>query len=157
MSLRDRLEAKKRRRLLVPVQITDPSADQRTLGGAMQALGLARTRDPQQPGEVEACTAAVETASAAVLAHYEQVELQSLPAPDWEAAMAQWTGEDGIDWEQALPPTLALSCVAEELQDEQWWAHTLTGEAWTDGDRDQLRRALLTLNVTYADPLVPKD
>lgn len=157
MSLREQLEGKHRRRLVVPVQITDPTADQRALGGAVQALRMAESREPRQPGEVEAATAAVEAASAAVLGHYAQVEMHSLPRPDWEAAMAQWTGEDGVDWAQALAPVLAVSCVAEELRDEQWWARMLNSPEWTDGDHDQLKRAVLMLNVTHADPLVPKD
>jgi len=157
MSLREQLEAKQRRRLVVPVQITDPAADERTLGGAVQALRLAESRDPRQAGEVEACTAAVTEGSAAVLAHYAQVELQSLPASDWEAAMARWTGEDGVDWDHALAPLLAVSCVDESVRDEAFWAGLLVTPSWTDGDRDQLKRALLVLNVSAPDPLVPKD
>lgn len=154
--LREQLEAKARRRLVVPVQVSDPTEDQRTMTGAVHALRLAEARDPRDTGEVDAATAAVAEATAAVMAHYAQVELQSLPGPEWEAAMAQWTGEDGVDWDQALPPVLAVSCVDETVRDEQWWAQLLSGDAWTDGDRDQLKQALLLLNVTYENPYVKK-
>lgn len=157
MNLREQLESKQRRRLVVPVQITDPAAEERAMQAAVHALRLAEARDPRQAGEVEACTAAVNEASAAVLDHYAQVELQSLPAPEWEAAMAQWTSEDGVDWDNALAPVLALSCVDESVQDEAFWSELLATPSWTEGDRDQLKRALMILNVRAPDPLVPKD
>lgn len=156
MSLREQLENKQHRRLVVPVQITDPAAAEQAMQAAMHALRLAESRDPRQDGEVEACTAAVSVAVADVLVHYAQVELQSLPAAEWEAAMAEWTGEDGIDWAAALAPVLAVSCVDDSVRDEQFWADRLAAPSWTDGDRDQLKRALLLLNVQAPDPMVPK-
>lgn len=155
MSLRERLAAKTRRRLVVPILVSDPSTDQHTLSGAMVALQVAQNREETQPGEVENLTKAVQEAADAVKAHYVEVHLQALSAPDWEAAQAKWAG-DTIDWSAALPPLLAESCVDEELQDEQWWQERLADEAWSEGDIDALRRALLLLNVSAVDPSVPK-
>lgn len=156
MNLREQLAAKQRRRCVVPIQVTDPAEDLRVFNGAAHALRLAETRDPAQPGEVEQCQAAMDAADEAVMAHYAQVELQSLPAPDWEAAMAQWTGEDGINWAEGLPALLAVSCVHEDLRDEEYWTETLADGSWSVGDRDQIKRALMHLNLSAADPIVPK-
>jgi hypothetical protein len=153
--LRERLAAKARRQLVVPILVSDASTDQHTFNGAMVALQLAQAREDPQPGEVENLTKAVQDAAEAVKAHYVDVHMQALTAADWEAAMAKWTG-DTVDWAAALPPLLAESCVDEELQDEQWWRERLGDESWTEGDIDALRRALLLLNVSAADPSVPK-
>ena len=153
--LRERLAAKARRRLVVPILVSDPSTDQYTLNGAMVALQLAQSREEAQPGEVENLTQAVQEAADAVKGHYVDVHLQALTAADWEAAMAKWTG-DTVDWAAALPPLLAESCVDEELRDEQWWSERLGDDSWSEGDIDALRRALLLLNVSAADPSVPK-
>lgn len=153
--LRERLAAKARRRLVVPILVSDPSVDQHTLNGAVVALQVAQAREETQPGEVENLTTAVQEAAEAVKGHYVDVHMQALTASDWEAAMAKWTG-DTVDWAAALPPLLAASCVDEELQDEQWWSERLADDSWTEGDIDALRRALLLLNVSAADPTVPK-
>lgn len=156
MTLREKLAAKQRRRLVVPVQITDPAEDYNTLRGTVAARAVARAREDNQPGEVEGLDSAVDAALAAVKAHFADVELQSMPADDWEAAMARWSGDGAIDWPAALASLLAESCVDDDLRDEAWWEELLSGDAWSDGDRDQLKSAILRLNVTAADPTVPK-
>lgn len=155
MSLRERLEAKQRRRLTVPILVSDPSADQHVLNGAMVALQVAQAREEPQADEIEILGKAQEEAAAAVQSHFADVELQAMSGNDWEAAMAAWSGEE-IDWPKALAPLLAQSCVDAELQDEQWWAERLADPAWSEGDRDTLKMALLRLNVTAANPIVPK-
>lgn len=155
MSLRERLEAKQRRRLTVPILVSDPSSDQHVLNGATVALQVAQGREEPQPDEIEILRAAQEEAADAVQSHFAQVELQAMSDPDWEAAMAAWSGDE-IDWAKALAPLLAQSCVAEELQDEQWWSERLADPAWSRGDLDALKAALLRLNVTAANPIVPK-
>lgn len=155
MSLRERLEAKQRRRLTVPILVSDPTTDQHVLNGATVALQVAQAREEPQADEVEILRKAQEEAATAVQAHFAEVELQAMSGNDWEAAMAAWSGEE-IDWPKALAPLLAQSCVDEGLQDEQWWAERLAGPAWSEGDRDTLKMALLRLNVTAANPIVPK-
>jgi hypothetical protein len=149
------LEAKQRRRLTVPVLVSDPSADQHVLSGATVALQMALSRDEPEAAEIETLRKAQEEAAAAVQAHFVEVELQAMPSSDWEAAMAAWSGDE-VDWSAALAPLLAQSCVEEELQDEQWWSECLAGEAWSEGDLDTLKVSLLRLNVTAANPIVPK-
>lgn len=155
MNLRERLEAKQRRRLVVPILVSDPSTDQHVLNGAMVALQVAQGREQVEQDEVEVLRKAQEEAAAAVQAHYAEVELQAMSGNDWEAAMAAWSGDE-IDWPRALAPLLAQSCVDEELRDEAWWAERLADPAWSEGDRDTLKMALLRLNVTAASPIVPK-
>lgn len=155
MSLRERLEAKQRRRLTVPILVSDPSVDQHVLNGATVAFQLAQAREAPEPDEIEALRQAQEEASAAVQAHFVEVELQAMSGSDWEAAMAAWSGDE-VDWSAALAPLLAQSCVDEDLRDEQWWSDCLAGEAWSEGDLDALKMALLRLNVTAASPIVPK-
>ncbi len=155
MSLRDRLAAKQRRRAVVPIQVSDPGPDYAKFQGALVALRVAQQREDNQPGEVEGLKATAEAAEAAVNGHFAEVELEALPGPEWEAAMARWSGEK-VDWAVALAPLLAESCVDEELRDEQWWAERIADPAWSEGDLDVLRIALLRLNVHAADPIVPK-
>lgn len=155
MSLRERLEAKQRRRLTVPILVSDSTQDQHVLNGAAVALQVAQSREEPQSDEIEILRKAQEEAAAAVQAHFVEVELQAMSGNDWEAAMAAWSGDE-IDWPKALAPLLAQSCVDEELQDEQWWSERLADPAWSEGDRDTLKMALLRLNVTAASPTVPK-
>jgi hypothetical protein len=155
VSLRERLEAKQRRRLTVPVLVSDPSADQHVLNGAAVALQVAQARDEPEEGEIETLRKAQEDAIAAVQANFVEVEVQAMSSTDWEAAMAAWSGDE-VDWSAALAPLLAQSCVDEELRDEQWWGDCLAGPAWSEGDLDALKMALLRLNVTAASPTVPK-
>lgn len=157
MSARERLAAKQRRRLVVPIQITDPTEDYNILRGTMAALQAAEARgEDTQPGEVEGLATTAADALASVKAHYCDVALQAMEATLWEQAMARWSGGDSIDWPAALSPLLAASCVDPDLQDEAWWHEVLGQPAWSEGDRDQLKSALLRLNVTAADPIVPK-
>lgn len=155
MSLRERLEAKQRRRLTVPILVSDPSSDQHVLNGATVALQVAQAREEPEADEIETLRKVHEEATAAVQAHFVEVELQAMPSPDWEAAMAAWSGDE-VDWSAALAPLLAQSCVDEDLRDEKWWSECLAGDAWTEGDLDALKMALLRLNVTAASPIVPK-
>lgn len=156
MSLRDRLTAKARRRAVVPIAVEDFSADQQTLTGTVVALQNAQSREGTQPEEIATLTAAVQSASEAVRSHFVEVELQSLSSDDWEAAQARWSDGETVDWASALAPLLAESCVDEDLRDETFWQERLADPAWSAGDRDALRIALLRLNVVAADPIVPK-
>jgi hypothetical protein len=123
----------------------------------MAALAQARGRDPVDEVEVADLARQVAEAETAVESHSELVELQALPDAEWEAGQTECLDGDGdVDWSRALPLLLAASCVDEDLKDADWWAETLTGEAWTAGDRDMLKMTLLRLNVFAPDPRLPK-
>ena len=77
------------------------------------------------------------------------IELQSLPDDEWEAAIAQLDEDarDSYDLTAVHAVLLAASCTDPELQDADWWAEQLSKPTWTDGDRSALSSALLNLNV----------
>ena len=164
MSLRDRLEGKARRRLSVPVQISDPTEDFRDLNGAAVALEAARTRSAPEE-ELAPLRALVEELSEKVKQHWAPLELQALHAAEWEIAASNWqkieVNEDGpvsvMDWTAALPPLLAESCVDPDLKDAEWWAEQLAKPHWTEGDLDALRAAILQLNIDAAGAQAPKE
>lgn len=161
-SLRARLEEKTRRRLTVPVRVSDPSEDQshaQTLYTALQAATGAEDADAAKKLEAE-----LEEVAARIRSHWVDVEMQAMPRDEWRAATSAWqtveTTEDGTqvvtNWAEALAPLLAESCVDPELQDAQWWAQQLARPEWSEGDTNALQLALLRLNVDAVDPQVPK-
>lgn len=154
MSLRERIESKRIRRATVPVLISDPSADAQILQGVVAALAGAQ----QEGREDEATVLAVELerAQAAVSAHWEDVELQALGAVEWNAAAHEYEGEEGLDWDRALPVLLAESCTDPDAQDAEWWAKQLARPEWSQGDIASLKVALLRLNVDAAPAYIPK-
>lgn len=164
-SIREQLAGKARRRVVVPVQMSESAGDEDSWAGAATALRLAEHRrneaeDDQArelaQAEVDSMTSLLEERTAAIEGHFAQVELQALPSDEWEAAEQQWHDGDKWDWGKALPPLLAASCTDAELQDEAFWADTLKLPEWGKGDKDGLIAGLLHLNVIRADLRVPK-
>jgi hypothetical protein len=156
VSLREKLEAKQRKRLVVPVQVSDPSTEHEAYIGAASALKLAHAKEESTPEYIAQLEKLVVDAGERYRSHFVEVELQSLDRADWNAAMAKWMGEEHIDWDAALAPLLAESCTDEDLQDEQWWAERLAAPEWSEGDVDALKAAILTLNVTSMEARYPK-
>lgn len=157
MSLRDRLEAKQRKRLVVPVQVSDPSTEHEAYIGAASALQLARSNEESTPEYIAQLEKQVVDAGERYRSHFVEVELQSLNRGDWNAAMVKWQSEEGyIDWDQALAPLLAESCTDEDLRDEEWWAARLVSPEWAEGDADAMKAAILTLNVSAMEARYPK-
>lgn len=162
-SLRDQLERKQRRRAVVPVLLSDHSADVADLNGITVALNAAR--EAGDTPTAEALQPQLDEAAERVKSHWAQVELQSLPPAEWEAAVGAWQTielrDDGptavMDWDAGLPALLALSCTDEGLQDADWWKDQLSSERWSEGDIDALKRAVLTINIDAAEPRAPKD
>lgn len=162
-SLRERLEAKQRRRVTVPILVGDPARDQAELQVLLAAHTAAIGRG--DAAEADTLRDRVEQQAAKVREHWVDVQLQAMPRDEWRAATAVWQSvdetEDGpqvvTDWASALAPLLAASCVDEELRDEAWWAERLAGPEWSEGDSNALQLALLQLNVDAVDPQVPKD
>lgn len=156
MGLREKLEAKQRKRLVVPVQVSDPSTEHEAYIGAATALQLAQATDASTPEYIAQLEKQVVDAGERYRGHFVEVELQSLERADWNAAMAKWQGEEYIDWEQALAPLLAESCTDLELKDEEWWTTRLSGAEWAEGDVDSLKQAILALNISAMEARFPK-
>lgn len=159
-SLRDRLEAKTARRVVVPVQVSEPGealARAEQAAREVQLLGaLGRATDEERT----AAEAKAEKARQAVAEHYLNVELAALRPDAWEAIIATHTpaegSEDPFDWEKVLPVALAECAVDESLRDADWWARQLGSGAWSWGDVHALRQAVLHINGRGPDVLVPK-
>lgn len=164
MSLRDQLAGKVRRRVSVPILVSDFTGDMQELNGAVVALEAARGRQAPEE-EMEPLRSLVEELSEKVRSHWAPLELQALHAAEWEIAASNWQtieiNDDGpvsvMDWTVALPPLLAESCVDPDLRDAEWWAEQLAKPHWSEGDLDALRAAILTLNIDAAGAQAPKD
>lgn len=162
MTLREQLEAKRRRRAVVPVLVSDATEDGNKLAAIQHAHALAA--EAGREAEAALLLADMETQAEQVRAHWVDVELLALPAAEWEAAVTAWqtiqVRDDGptavINWDEGLPHLLALSCSDESMRDPEVWSALLSSGTWNEGEVDSLKRAILHLNVDAADPHVPK-
>lgn len=162
MSLRQRLEEKQRRRLVVPIRVSDPSADQAAAETLQAALSVAMAAEDK--GTIEGLQGQLQAVADRIRAHWADVELEAMPRDQWREATSAWqtveTTEDGpqvvTNWAEALAPLLAESCTDPELKDSEWWAAQLDRPEWSEGDTNALQIALLQLNVDAVDPQVPK-
>lgn len=146
MSLRERLEAKARRRFTIQVAVEDTTEAQKRLHDArMERLaGMASNRPEVDTSVLDA---AITDAEAALDALYADVVIQAMQPGDFEALVdAHTTDEGDIDRAAFLPPALAASAEDEDLQDEDWWAEQLARPTWTDGERALLFQAVHALN-----------
>lgn len=149
-SLAARLSARQPRRVVVPIEVTDPGDDVRTWAvlarralAAVQAQHEAGLIDDEQ---LAAARADADKARAALAAHCLDVELQAAPPDLWEATISEHVTDDGADIAPSgLAALLAISAVDESLRDPQWWAEQLA--VWPNGDREALRAAVLDVNV----------
>ncbi|NUR28507.1 MAG: hypothetical protein HOV76_32395 [Hamadaea sp.] len=164
MGLRDQIEAKQRRTAKVPILIGNPSAAAAEvttfqvalaahlseMDGKRRAGRKATKADQEREKKLRAdLEEAVQRQSAQVV----DVEVQSLPEDEWEAALASLSEEarDAYELNDILAALLAASCTDPELQDADWWAEQLKKPTWTDGDKSAISRTMLELNV-----LVPR-
>jgi hypothetical protein len=152
MSLREALEAKQRRRAVVPVQITDTSDVLQEMQAVLVALSTAKDE-----GVIRQLRLQLEETQQRHRGHFADVKLQSLPPAEWEDAVTLYGLDDGRVPVAALAVLVSASCVDDELRDPDWWTEQLAKPAWSDGDLKSLQAALLHLNVSAPDPLVPKD
>jgi hypothetical protein len=157
MGLREKLESKARKRLVVPIQVSDPTVEHQAYMGAAAALQVARSKEEATPEYIAQLEKQVVDAGERYRQHFVEVELQSLDRVDWNAAMSKWMGDEYIDWDAALAPLLAESCTDPDLKDEAWWAERLAGAEWSEGDVDGLKQAVLALNVASMEARYPKD
>lgn len=157
MSLRDRLAAKRRRTLVVPVQVEDDTTQRADVETARRALFAATLGTDVDPEVKTAAQAAVDAAEAALAATREDVVFQALPPDDGERLWSEHTGEDGQVVPATILPVLAAACAVDpDLQDEAWWTEQIAGGSWSMGERDGLYRDLLDLNLSRPRPGTPK-
>lgn len=161
-SLRSRIEAKARRRVVYPVQVTDPTAAQAALDEARRlVLVLTMGRDdPDAPDteEITRARALLEAAEAHLATHYAEVTFQALPATDFEALAVAYHDDEGhLDTTSLGAPLAAACAVDEDLRDEAWWAEQLASDAWNNAEVSVLTTTLLQLNYSSPNALVPKD
>jgi hypothetical protein len=154
-SLRERIEAKARRTAMLPILVGDAAASTAAVTEALRQLQNHQATKPEEPDEAygaeeQRLRDAVQEAVRAQQEMVVQVELQALPADEWEAVFGgvepDENGELALDEFRAA--LLAACCVDADLRDEDWWAQQLSGPQWTKGEKVAADRVLLDLNLT---------
>ena len=154
MSLRELIEAKQRRTAKHPILVGDPEpvrAEITNLLTALAALG--------QVNEAKAATAAhkrrlsklraqLKAAQERAEACVVEIELQALPADDWEALVGPLEPDESgeLDLSEIHAVALAEMCTDPELRDAEWWSLQFKQPHWTQGDRAGISRVLMDLN-----------
>ena len=156
MAVREQLEGKHLRRVVVPIPVSDVGSARRRVEAARQAADVDVTGLPDGVGDVLA--AEVDAAEAALAASTAEVVLVSRGAAAAEAIAARHVREDtgGTNYETALPAFLALLCEDETLRDQEWWTEQLKRPEWTPGDVSGLVLGVMYLVADVVSPLVPK-
>jgi hypothetical protein len=156
VSLRDRLAAKQRRRVVVSVEIAPMGDDQATRVTAAQAELLAALTSGGD--NVEALR---EVADAAQAENRAEVGFTACGDDIFEKVAARYPAPDGtdggFDWHTALPVVAALCADDEDLQDDEWWAEQFASGTWGHGEKLGLWQELLALNTVRPAAHVPKD
>lgn len=151
MSLRERLEAKARRRVVWTVQVSDPDLAQAAAAAASaerQAGGAVGVSE----GAARALDEVVADTRDQVASHFERVEFEALAPEDFEALLAAHVDEHGDVDRPAMRAALAGACaVDEDLRDADWWAEQLASGRWSKGEVDDLYHLLFTV-LNYSVP-----
>lgn len=157
LSLRERLEAKARRRVTLPVQVgDDPTPAVQLVEGATFALAVARGAETVDEAAVATAEEALAAAQAGLAEHWVHVEFVALDPDDMERLLAAHQGADGeLDTDSAVPYLAAECAVDESLGDPQWWADHITAK-WSYGERTQFTSDLFNLNYSAPSRNVPK-
>lgn len=143
-TLRERLAAKHRRRIVVPVVVAQPTEE------AVQAATLALL-DTGEDGRSQVvddlrATSVVDVGFVAVDGRSFEAVASAHPSSDG--------ADGGMDWGAALPVLAALCAEDESLRDDDAWRGLL--ESWSHGERLTLWGALLRLNTAAEAPHLPK-
>lgn len=146
MSLREQIEAKRRRTARLPVLVGDPSSAAAEVAELRKQLARLDPGDKAGESRIRADLEAVAARQAELVAW---VGLQSLPDDEWDEVVGPLQPSDGglPDLTPVLPVLLAASCVDVELQDGEWWSQQLKRPEWTDGDKAAMQAKLFELNV----------
>lgn len=157
MSLRDQIAAKSRRRVVVPVQVTDLGGDGPRAAEA-RTFALAAQINGSTTEQLDAALAALDVAVAAVNVHFADVEFQALSPDDFEALVNRHTDPAGDINQSAFCAELAAACAVDEsLTEADWWAAQFASGSWSKGEFDSLYHQLFTqLNYSAPGPALPK-
>ena len=166
--LRERIAAKQRRTMLLPIRVADPA---QALGEADTFRAALRIHQQQVAGRRDAGTEPTDADAAEeerlrqqlrdandrAAACVVQVELRNLPGDEWDAVFGPLepdaSGE--LDLSDIHAVALAASCTDPDLQDEAWWEEQFARkDIWSKGDRATITAVLLELNVA-PPPRVP--
>ena len=169
MSLKERLAAKKRRSVIVPVQVSDPGPARVAYETAERQVTLLQLTHDASADDGSKDRAALkrkltaskkerDKARAAYLEHFEEIEFVAAAADDAERVLGEHLDKDG-NWDEttACAPLAALCAADEELRDEAWWTEQLASDAWSAGERGSLWTKLLAINVNMPPESLPKD
>lgn len=154
MSLRDRLAAKQRRRVVVSVEVAPMGDDQSARVVAAQTAYLAALTKGE---DGDALRDAVEAAQGE-----NRVDVGFTACEDdvFEKVAARYPAQDGadggFDWHAALPVVAALCADDVDLQDDEWWAEQFESGTWGHGEKLALWQELLALNTARPAAHIPK-
>jgi hypothetical protein len=162
VSLRERIEAKRRKTATLPLAVGDAAAAAAEVATFQAALDAHLAASPERAaaggGEDQAASDLEQTgrlsaqlaeARARAADTVALVELVALPSDQWEAiASTAKRDDDGdIELEDVLGELLAASCTDESLQDAAWWTEQLHRPEYTRGDRLAVVNVLIGLNL----------
>jgi hypothetical protein len=153
VSLRALIEKKQRRTATLPLLVGDLVTATREVDTLRAALAVqqeergAKTRATKAE---EQTRKALQEALGRAAACVASVELQALPPDEWDELFGDLEPDDNGDLDLTSIHALALaaSCTDPELQDAEWWAVQLKQPQWSKGDRMQITRILLDLNMS---------
>lgn len=160
-SLRERIEAKARRTISVPVLVGNAAAAEAevatfraVLDTHLQVLvGRRGTDNPPGPDD-DKQTAKLRKqlgdAQQRLAATVVQVELQSLPPAEWDAlcdSLPEDPESGGYDIADIRAEIMAACCVDEDLRDAAWWEEQFSRPEWSKGELLAVNMALLNLNL----------
>jgi hypothetical protein len=168
VTLKDLIAAKQRRTARLPILVGDPRAaavEVETFRTALrihqeQAKGRAdagHQPDEADRAEEERLRQALKDANDRAAATVVEVEVQALPADEWDAIFGPIEPDENgeLDITDLHAALLAASCVDPDLRDEAWWKEQLArDDIWSKGDRMTITNVLLQLNV-YGPPGIP--
>lgn len=154
-SLRERLAAKARRRVVVPVQVSDPTQDLGHAEAAKAEYDAARVRAAGAE-ELARLAHAAAVAVRDVAEHYVSAAFTAMHRADFNALVGTHTRDDGEVDAEALAPQMLAACADDEsLRDADWWREVLA--SWSSGEWLSLYSAVFAVNGARPPAYVPKD
>jgi hypothetical protein len=160
IDLRGALEAKARRRAVVPIPLRDTGEARQRVEAAtaarLAAEGAASLTDG--PTDFTALDAEVGAAQDALAACTADLRLSAPSAADAEAIHVRHCDTEGaVDWLAALPEFLAVCCDDEGLRDAEWWRGQLARPEWSPAEVTAVKLAVMHLVVNGPRAYIPKD
>jgi hypothetical protein len=165
MSLRARLEAKRRVETFYDLAVEDPTAAEEELAAARADLRLLEARADDMPDVAGADAAdGLEPARARLTAAeqklqdcYERIRFAALAPPDFEALIAAHpAGDDAHRWNAATFEPALVAAAAQGDLDEDGWLAFLRSDRCSTGELAALFDAALRAQVRPRNAALPK-